>query len=93
MTKQTKQGLAVKRKSNHLSTEETSKKKSKPTQPSCVIVDQLLSDRSISLSAHANLARCLDGGGKDDPPDVIDEFFAGDKNLNDQQGLLIFIPF
>ena len=86
MTRRINQKIAHKRKLNDQHTAEKEVKKARKAEtintPSSLVVDQLVGVSSLALPALGNLARCGAGGGEDDPPDEIDEFFAGTKMLN-----------
>jgi len=82
MTRRINQKLAHKRKLNDQHTEDKEVKKARKVEtissaPSCLVVEQLVGGSSLALTALGNLARCGTGGGEGDPPDEIDEFFAG----------------
>jgi len=82
MTRRINQKIAHKRKLNDQHTAEKEAKKARKVEittntPSSLVVDQLVGGSSLALSALGNLARCGVGGGDGDPPDEIDEFFAG----------------
>ena len=85
MTKRINQKLAHKRKLNdqHSAAKQEAKKirQAEPVTStpviSCLVVEQLVGGPSLALPALAGLARCGTGGGEDDPPDQMDEFFAG----------------
>ena len=84
MTKRINQKLAHKRKLNDQHTVEKTAKKARqaeavPATPviSCLVVEQLVGGPTLALAALASLARCGTGGGEEDPPDQMDEFFAG----------------
>jgi len=84
MTRRINQKLAQKRKQNDQHEVEKEVKKARktetvptPTVTSSLVVEQLVGGSTVALSALGSLARCGAGGGEGDPPDEMDEFFAG----------------
>jgi len=85
MTKRINQKLAHKRKINDQHTAAKEVKKARKAEQvvtttpvvSCLVVEQLVGGHSLALPALGEIARCGVGGGEGDPPDKINEFFAG----------------
>ena len=78
ITRRLNQKLAQKRKHNdqHLAEKEVKKaRKADVVQTtSCLVVEQLVGGPSLALPALVSLARC----GEEDPPDQMDEIYAGE---------------
>ena len=82
MTKRINQKLAHKRKLNDehavaKKAKQAEKVESTAPPPSCLLVEQLVGGPSLAVPALSAVARCGAGGGEEDPPDEVDEFFAG----------------